>query len=326
MRKTLRVLAIIVLAIIVVAAGLLTYVKTALPNVGRAPDLTVDRSPDRVARGRYLANYVTVCMDCHSSRDMGRLSGPLVPGTEGQGGETFDRSLGFPGIFYAKNITPAGIGRYTDGELFRVITTGVTKEGKALFPVMPYAEYGKMDPEDIKCIIAYLRTLPSIDHSVPASVADFPMNFILGTIPRKADPHSAPAAGDTLARGAYLLNACACIECHTPAEKGQLDLSLAYSGGREFKSPDGFILRSANITPDMKSGIGAWTRDQFVSRFRAMADSGYVPPAVKRGEFNTIMPWTRYGGMTREDLAAIYAALMRLKPTSRKVDIFTAAR
>ena len=53
------------------------------------------------------------------------------------GGDVFDQKFGFPGKYYAKNITPEGISRYTDGELFRVITTGVTKEGKALFPVMP---------------------------------------------------------------------------------------------------------------------------------------------------------------------------------------------
>src|SRR5690606_41947964 len=85
---------------------------------------------------------------CHSPRDWSRFSGPITPGTLGMGGDRFDQTVGMPGVFYARNITPAGIGRYTDGELFRVITSGVTKEGHAIFPLMPYPYYGKMDPED----------------------------------------------------------------------------------------------------------------------------------------------------------------------------------
>lgn len=325
MRKILKILGLILIIIVLVAGGLLTYVKTALPNVGKAPELTVERTPERIARGRYLANYVAVCMDCHSSRDMGKFSGPLIPGTEGEGGETFDQRVGFPGVFYAKNITPSGIGRYTDGELFRVITTGVSKEGKAMFPIMPYRYYGRMDPEDIRCIIAYIRTLPSIDHAVPVSVPDFPMNFIINTIPQKADPHTAPPQTDTLARGNYLLNACACVECHTPANKGQIVQSLAYSGGRTFMAPDGSILRSSNLTPDVRTGIGSWTREQFIARFRSMGDTGYIPATVKPGEFNTIMPWTRYGGMSESDLGAIYASLMKLTPANNMVNKFTPA-
>src|SRR6202012_5065901 len=112
---------------------------------------------EKIERGRYLANYVTVCMDCHSTRDWSKFSGPLKEGTLGQGGELFNQKFGFPGTYYSRNITPEGISRYTDGELFRLITTGVTKEGKPMFPVMPYPYYGKMDPDDIMCVIAYIR-------------------------------------------------------------------------------------------------------------------------------------------------------------------------
>jgi hypothetical protein len=62
----------------------------------------------------------------------------------------------------------------------------VSKDGSALFPVMPHAAYGRMDKEDVLSIIAYLRTLPAIAHEVPASVPDFPMNIIINTIPKKA--------------------------------------------------------------------------------------------------------------------------------------------
>ena len=81
------------------------------------------------------------------------------------------------------NLTPYHLGNWTDGEIFRAITTGVSRDGHALFPVMPYTSYAKMDPADIKDIIAYLRTLKPIHNAIPAAESDFPMNFIINTMP-----------------------------------------------------------------------------------------------------------------------------------------------
>jgi mono/diheme cytochrome c family protein len=309
MKKVFKVLGFFLLFLVIVVGGLISYVKVALPNVGPPTELKINYTPERIARGEYLSNHVTVCMDCHSTRDWTKFSGPLTPGTLGKGGEHFDQALGFPGAFLSRNITPKGISRYTDGELFRVITTGVTKEGRAMFPVMPYPYYSKMDPEDIMSIIAYIRSLPPIDNDVPASVPDFPMSVIINTIPKKATPGTRPDESNTLAYGAYLLNASGCIECHTPAKQGQIIQALAFSGGREFNLPDGSVLRSANITASPTTGIGNWTEDAFVNRFKSYVDSNYHPPTVEKGAFNTIMPWTMYGGMKRSDLAAIYAYL-----------------
>lgn len=320
MKKFLKVIGILLVVIIIAVAGLLTYVKTALPNVGDAPAFTVAKDPEKIARGAYLANSVAVCMDCHSTRDWTKFSGPLVPGTLGKGGEIFDRQFGFPGVYYSRNITPEGIGRYTDGELYRVITTGVTKEGRAMFPVMPYPYYGRMDPEDIKCIIAYLRTLAPVHNEVAASVSDFPMNFIINLIPKKAAPQTRPDSSDKLAYGAYLINAAACRECHTPDKQGQIIVELAFSGGRAFKMPGGYTLTAPNITPDEKTGIGSWSEEAFVNRFKAYADSSFTPPAIPQGGQNTIMPWTMYARMTRTDLAAIYAYLRSIPAKENAVE------
>src|SRR5690606_10073925 len=132
------------------------------------------------------------------------------------------QDFGFPGTFVASNITPHGIGDYTDGELFRVITTGVAKDGRALFPVMPYPSYGELDEEDIKSVIAYIRTLPAIESQLPKSEADFPMNFIINTIPKKAALSKMPSKDDEVAYGKYMVTATACGDCHTKAEKGKI--------------------------------------------------------------------------------------------------------
>jgi len=325
MKKLLKIVLYVLLLVIVLIGSALIYVKAALPKVGEPEDITIDSIPERIERGRYLANTVTVCMDCHSVRDFSKFSGPPSEGTLGKGGDVFDQSMGLPGVFYAKNITPAGIQRYTDGELFRVITTGVTKEGRAMFPLMPYTYYGKMDREDIYDIIAYIRSLSPIEYSVPESVPDFPMNFIINTIPQEANLRTKPDTTDQLAYGAYLVNASGCVECHTQVDKGQIIPELSFSGGREFKFPNGAVVRSANITSDAETGIGKWKKDQFVARFKVYADSAYIVPDVLPGEFNTVMPWTMYGQMKESDLSAIYAYLSTVKPISNKVEKFTAA-
>jgi len=59
---------------------------------------------------------------------------------------------------------------------------------------------------------------------------------------------------------------------HTQVDKGQIIEKLAFGGGREFQFPDGSVVRSANISPD-NSGIGQWTEEQFVLRFKMFSDS-----------------------------------------------------
>ncbi|MEP6683559.1 MAG: cytochrome C, partial [Parafilimonas sp.] len=86
MRKFLKVLGVLIVLIIVGVAGLLIYIKAALPDVGAAPDLKVESTPEQIKRGEYLANHVNLCVDCHSQRDYSLWSAPLVPGTLGRGG------------------------------------------------------------------------------------------------------------------------------------------------------------------------------------------------------------------------------------------------
>jgi mono/diheme cytochrome c family protein len=323
MKKFLKILGILIILIVIFGIGFSYYVKSAFPKVDAPPQLKIDITPERVARGKYLANHVMVCIDCHSTRDWSKFSGPIVPGSEGKGGDMFDESMGFPGTFYARNITPYGIGNWTDGEIFRAITTGVSKSGEPFFPVMPYPYYGKLDKDDILSIIAYIRSLEPVKNDVPESSADFPMSIILRTIPENPQFSTRPDKSDTVAYGKYLTTSAACIECHTQADKGKLLEGLDFAGGREFQFPTGEVLRSANITPDMETGIGKWTKDQFLAKFKQYDNPEAHNIPVKQGQFNTIMPWVMYAGMTPEDLSAIYAYLRTVKPLNNKVEKFS---
>ena len=139
-------------------------------------------------------------------------------------------------------------------------------------------------------------------------------------MPQPAQPGKVPDEKDTVAYGAYLANAAGCIECHTKTEKGKR-VGEPYAGGFVFNMPDGSVLRSPNITPD-PSGIGPKTKEQFIARFKAYDRSHYTPPVIdaKKGEMQTLMPWTMYATMNEKDLGAIYDHLRTIKPVVNVVD------
>jgi len=323
MKKT--IIKFVVLTILVVIIGFICYIKFVLPKVGDPENIKVASTPERIERGKYLAYSVFVCIDCHSKRDWNKLTGPIVENTYGQGGEEFNQKLGFPGKYYAKNITPFALQNWTDGEILRAISCGVNKSGKALFPVMPYRNYGKLDREDLYSIIAFIRTLKPINNVVPDSKSDFPMNFIINAIPKKAIYSKIPNPNNKIAYGNYLFTAASCSECHTKQKKGKPIAGMELAGGFEFPLITGGIVRSLNITPDKETGIGNWSEEAFVARFKVYTDSTYKTPSVNNGDFNTFMPWTMFSSMKTDDLKAIYAFLTTVKPVKNNVIKFSAS-
>ncbi|MCF6406451.1 c-type cytochrome [Chitinophaga filiformis] len=322
-KKTiLRILATVVLLVVLVAISGYSYLRFALPNVGAAPDITIERTPARIARGSYLVNHVAGCTDCHSQRDFSKLAGPVLPDSRGAGGVRFDQSFGFPGVFYSKNITPYGLSKWSDGEIYRAITSGVDRHGKTLFPVMPYTSYGKMQTEDVYAIIAYLRTLPAVPNDVPASSADFPVSLLMNLTPADPQPVAHVDRADTVGYGRYLVMTAGCADCHTYKVQGK-DSGDAFAGGTAFPLPGGGMSRAANLTPDKETGLGSWTAEQFVARFKAFTDSATRNQPVAKGGFNTMMPWAYYSGMDTSDLRSIYTYLKTLKPVHHQVAKFT---
>jgi hypothetical protein len=305
-------------AVIILAAFIfMVYVKLFLPDVGEAPDLKIELTPERMENGKYLANHVMVCVDCHSTRDYTKYSAPVTGAILAGGGNEFTREAGLPGNFYPANLTPYYLKNWTDGEIFRAITMGVTKKGKALFPVMPYHLYGQASDEDIMSVIAWLRTVPEVPGDVKPSEADFPVSFFLNMMPQKRMAHEKPDSSDKIVYGKYLATIGGCIECHTPMKKGQPVWEEAFTGNREFFLPSG-IVRSSNITPHKTTGTGAWTEDIFLARFKVFSDTANIM-TVGPGDFNTPMPWTMYAGMKDEDLKAIYAFLQSLPAVEKEI-------
>jgi mono/diheme cytochrome c family protein len=319
MRPAVRWFLRIVVVLLIIAAAGVGYLFIAYPSVPPAENVQVAITPERVARGAYLFDHVAICVACHSTRDFSRVAGPVVRGTEGKGGEAFTREMGMPGTIHARNITPAAIGDWTDGEIVRALAAGVDKHGDALFPLMPYLNYGAMDREDIEAIVAYMRTLPPIVNHVAARELDFPMPLVIRTLPRPAAFATRPPASDRVAYGGYLTRMASCADCHTPAVRGEPVPGMDFAGGTELKTARGGIIRPANLTPDADTGLGTWTEAQFIERFKAFETApDLVLPESERRD-NTFMPWRDYAGMTREDLAAIYAYLRTRTPVVNRV-------
>lgn len=324
MRKFFKILGYIFGTLIIAAIGGAIYFNLSYPKVSPASNIKIKYTSERIERGKYLANHVTACMDCHSTRNWNSYSGPIVPGTEGKGGQNYGEELGLPGHVYIRNITPAALKDWTDGEILRAVTSGVSRDGSVLFPVMPFSAYRNLSEEDLLSIIAYIRTLKPIENKVPKTEINFPVNMLIKTLPEDYKPKKSPDKSKIVEYGKYLVNIASCVDCHTPAKDGEMVKGMEFAGGGEFKSfpVENATIRSANITPDNETGIGSWTKENFIARFKSYSDnSNYIK--VNKTDFNTPMPWTLYAGMTNEDLGAIYEYLKTLKPVKNRLERFS---
>jgi mono/diheme cytochrome c family protein len=309
----------VAIAAIAAAAGV-TYLFVRYPNVPPPETVTVVSTPEKIARGEYLSKHVSGCVVCHAQHDTSKYAAPVVPGTEGRGGDQFgDPSTAVRSLF-SKNITPAAIGTWTDGELIRAFTAGVNKDGEALFPIMPYLRYGRLSREDVEAIVAYLRTLKPIEYTAPPRELGMPLPLVVRLIPKPAAFRPIPAKEDKVAYGEYMINAAVCGDCHTPQDdQGRPVPGREYAGGFAFNLPGGGVVRSSNLTPDSDTGIGTWTEQQFVDKFKAFEGAPMRTLTDAERREATVMPWLDYAGMTREDLAAIYAYLRTIPAVVNRV-------
>ena len=280
------------------------------PKSHDAPNVTAPKTPEALARGEYLAKHLLGCVICHSPVDE-KQPGDEWDETKLFAGRVFPSSGNFPGRLIGPNISPAAVGTWTDGQLMRAIREGVDKDGKTLFPMMPYGRFKKLTDEDTLAVIAYLRSVPPQPTMVGTTDVDFPVSMFVRLAP--APVESPPPAWPTepVARGKILLEVMSCIDCHTPMDKGKIIESKFYAGGTEFSVPGIGSVHSSNITPDPATGIGAYSDDDLMRVFKEGKG--------KDGRTLWVMPWKALQGTKDEDLRAVIAALRTLKPIANVV-------
>jgi len=135
------------------------------PMVTSVPDVP---KTDIVKYGEYLAGPVGHCMDCHTTYVMGQIDMAQI----GRGGNVYARPFIYDWAAVSANITShpeAGLGAWSDDEIKRAITKGISRDGRTLLPFMPYGLYDKMEPSDLDAVVAYLRSLPPLGPAAPAA-------------------------------------------------------------------------------------------------------------------------------------------------------------
>lgn len=218
---------------------------------------------DRIERGRYLA-VLADCGACHSK----------------PGGQPFAGGLALRtpfGILVAPNITPdpeTGIGNMTDAEFLASLHDGRGRNGRRLYPAMPYPAYTKMSDDDVLAIRAYLATLAPVSNAVVTNRLPFPLNIRLAMVfwnklnftPGRYQADARKSAEWNC--GAYIVEGPAhCGTCHTPKNfLGGDNNDHALAGGtlQGWFAPD--------ITGDARKGLGGWSKDELVQYLKTGAN------------------------------------------------------
>ena len=252
MRKSLQILlALFVLALLAVAA--VYFLRPGhMPNQKKAArGGETSASTQLITKGEYLARAGD-CVACHTVPN-----GPMFAG---------GRAMATPfGNLYVPNITPdddTGIGLWTPDEFYRMMHTGVSRDGTLLYPAMPFASYTQVTRADSDAIFAYLMSVTPVKQANRAHELRFPFNnreLLIGWRTlyfKQGEFQPDPAQSVEWNRGAYLVRGLGhCAMCHTAVN--------ALGGSSESKAFEGGMIPNQNwyapsLTSNREAGLGDW--------------------------------------------------------------------
>lgn len=273
--------------VLVVIGGLVVKGSLGLRRVRDIPfkPIAVVSDSSTIAHGKHLAQVIMKCSDCHGgdlggrnpfadARPLGVVNGPNL--TTGEGGS---------------------ISRYDDPALARAIRHGIKVDGRPIL-LMPAGSYLRTSEADVAAVIAYVRSVPPIDRTIPPSQVH-PVGrllYALGQFPiveaDRVDHAAAPspnqAPAPTVEYGQYLADIGGCTGCHGPG----------LSGGKIPGTPPEWKPAS-NITP---LGLKGWTEADFVTALKTGIRPNKTP-------IDTIMPWRFAGQMDSTEMRAVWLFL-----------------
>jgi len=301
--------------------------SAATPQPVLATD-PIPRTPERLARGKYLVEGLVQCPACHSDYDFTHRPAQPVAGKKGGGHVFRNEELLLPdgNRVVAPNITPDpdyGAGKWKDSDFVRALRQGIGHDGRTLYPLMPYQYFRGLSDEDLASIIVYVRTLAPVHIEQPKTFLTEDIRKSFQPLP-PVDHVADPDRSDRIAYGKYLVNAGHCDGCHTPLdEKGSPIPDMYLAGGAPLIGAWGpdpvkvINVASLNLTPD-PSGIAYFDEKIFINAIR----SG----SVNARPLSNIMPWNYFRNLTDDDLKAIFAYLRTVKPVKHRVDNTEVAR
>jgi mono/diheme cytochrome c family protein len=274
------------------------------------PATTAAQAPPAadIARGKYVFGATGGC-GCHT----------VPKGPVNAGGRKYE---GPYGTVYSTNITPdkeTGIGGWTDEQIITAIRLGRRPNGERLVPVHPYTVFNGMVEDDVKAVVAFLRTVPAVKRAnlpkktLPMFESVLLPAWLTAFAPRETPPTAVPTSGP--ARGEYLVRAVAhCGECHTPRTMTMATDNSRFLAGNPKGPEDSEI---PNITPDPTTGL-TWSEEEIADYL----GSGNKPDGdVAGGLMGEVIEGTLagYKDMTKADRLAIARYLKTLPPIKNKI-------
>ena len=249
-----------VLVALIAAAAFVYFMPGYLPAAPGAA--AADPTTQTINKGEYLARAGD-CVACHTA----------------PGGKQFagGRVMAIPfGRIYVPNVTPddeTGIGRWTADDFYRMMHSGISRDGSLMYPVMPFASYTKVTREDSDAIYAYMMSLPPVSQKNQPHELRFPFNqreLLIGwralyLKPGEYVPDASKSAQWN--RGAYLVEGLGhCAMCHTAINKlGGSKTSQEFEGGmipnQNWYAP--------SLTSNREAGLGNWTIKEITDLLQA---------------------------------------------------------
>lgn len=313
MKRILKVLGLVLLVVLGIGLTGFVYINSGdLPVYEtQAVSFTASGTPEAIARGEKLTKML--CANCHMDRKSGTLTGTRM----------LDAPPEF-GKIYSLNITgdpTHGIGAWTDGELVYLLRTGIKKDGQYAPPYM--AKLPHMADSDLDAIISFLRSdhplvlanpTPDVP-SEPSFLTKLLCKVAWKPFPMPEHEIPLPDSTDELATGKYLAHNLDCFSCHSADFKTNNYLEPEkspgyFAGGNMPLDLQGRVMYTPNLTPDKETGIGNWTKHQFVRAVRY---------GEKEGETALVYPMTPYVQLTDSEAGAIYTYLQSIPVIENEV-------
>jgi len=294
MKKFLKWVGIIPAALVglFVIALVVVYVKTEsrLDRVIAAPPdaLSIPAGDAAIARGKHIFQF-RGCEACHGEKLEGKIY------------------LGDPAVgqVIAGNLTrgEGGFGAsFSDADWVAAIRYGLRPDGTPLL-FMPSTEFYFLSDDDLAAVIAYIKSVPPVDHVQPPSSISFTGRVVMTLVPAitfmpaelipfDAPRPTAPEPGVTAEYGEYLTYSCKV--CH----------GLTMSGGVIPGFPSDWP-PAPNLTWGAGSKLPAWEEADFIHFIRTGLRHGrQVDPKY--------MPWSSYKFMSDDELCAVWVYLQSL--------------
>ena len=275
-----------------IVALVVVYVKTEsrLDRVVAAPPdaLSIPAGEAAIARGKHIFQF-RGCEACHGEKLEGKIYlddpavGQVIAGnlTRGQGG--FGAS-------------------FSDADWVAAIRYGLRPDGTPLL-FMPSTEFYFLSDDDLAAVIAYIKSVPPVDHVQPPSSISFTGRVVMTLVPAitfmpaelipfDAPRPTAPEPGVTAEYGEYLTYSCKV--CH----------GLTMSGGVIPGFPSDWP-PAPNLTWGAGSRLSAWMEEDFFTMMRTgMRHGKQIDPKY--------MPWSSYKYMSDDELRAVWVYLQSL--------------